>query len=266
MTTFDYETKVWGAPEIKPTPFYIQGLKLKYFLKDLRGRYGRVLDIGGGAGNMAKAVKKARPDLEVVVVDISHAALSAGKKQAQGVKFKFGSAEKLPFKNNSFDVVSMFDVLEHVNDIKALKEVKRVLKSKGMFHLFLPLDNEPGTIYYVIRKLGWQPKDTHTGHVKVYNDQDVEDLANKLGFKLIKKRFSFHYFFSIFDIAYFSLLEILHLHAPASIEGMIESKKHNPLVVIFNWFYRAVVIVGNIESMLLKHIPGGGGHFTFIKN
>lgn len=45
-----------------------------------------------------------------------------------------GSAEKIPFDNNTFDVVIMDAVLEHVQDVgKAFKEVSRVLKPNGEF-------------------------------------------------------------------------------------------------------------------------------------
>lgn len=45
-----------------------------------------------------------------------------------------GSAEKIPFDNNTFDVVIMDAVLEHVQDVgKAFQEVSRVLKPGGKF-------------------------------------------------------------------------------------------------------------------------------------
>jgi len=46
-----------------------------------------------------------------------------------------GRAEKLPFKDNYFDVVVLANVLDHVEQPeKALSEVKRVLKEDGIFH------------------------------------------------------------------------------------------------------------------------------------
>ncbi len=251
---FDYEKKIWGGPELKPSLFYIQGLKLRYLLSDLKDVTGKYLDIGCGAGNVPKAVKKARKDLDVYGADISKTALRAAKKHAGGVKFELGSTDKLPFRAGTFDAVSMFDVLEHVDDEKAMKEVWRVLKKNGLFHLFLPLDGQPGTLYYLMYKIGWQPKDKHTGHLKVYTDKDLEKLAKKTGFKLEEKRFSFHFLFSVFDLLFFSLLEIFKKDAPSSIEGMIEDKKSNILVKIFNFFYRFIIVMGSVDSLLLKHV------------
>lgn len=267
QTKFNYEKKIWGGPTVLPSPFYIQGLKLKYALEDLREIHGKVADIGCGAGNMAKALKRYRADLEVFGIDISKKAIAQAKKDAGGVIFKIGAVEALPFKERSLEAVCMFDVLEHVpRPQKVLSEVRRVLKKDGIFHLFLPLDAQPGTLYHLLYKIGWQPKNKHTGHLTVYRDSDVVKLAEKVGFKIIKNRFSFHWFFSVFDIVYFSLLGIFSLKAPSSIEGMIEKKKQNPFVFLFNLFYRMVVFFGNVESGMLKNVPGGGGQYLMRKS
>jgi len=51
-----------------------------------------------------------------------------------GAHTVIGDAEDLPFENNSFDVVIMDAVLEHIPDVsKAFKEVARVLRPNGVF-------------------------------------------------------------------------------------------------------------------------------------
>lgn len=157
----------------------------------------------------------------------------------------------------------MFDLLEHVeNPLTVLEEAKRVLKKNGIFHIFLPLDRQPGTLYQVMYKIGWQPKDKHTGHLHVYTDKMFEEQAKKVGFSIEKKKFSFHFLFSIFDIMYFSALELFNLKAPSSIEGMVEEKKENLFVRLFNILYRSVIFIGFIESRIFAKVSGGGGHFT----
>lgn len=266
MTSFDYESKVWGGIEIKPTPFYIQGLKLKYTLKDLEDVKGRVIDIGCGGGNIAKAIKKNRPDLSVYGADISRLAITQAKKHSEGVKFKVAPSEKLPYPSKYFDAITMYDVLEHVDSqYKVLNEMKRVLKDNGILHIFLPLDGQKGTIYQFLTWIGWKSKIKFTGHVIAYSDSDAIKIYKKAGFKVKAKRFSFHYFFSIFDFLYFTFLDVFKVKPTSSIEGEIEKRDGSFIFKIINVFYRLVVALGYIESVLLKDVPGGGADYLLTK-
>lgn len=263
LKEFNYENKVWGGGEVKVSPFYIQGLKLKYTLDAIKNVKGKILDIGCGGGNMAKAIKRERPDLKVYGIDISKTAIHAAKKNDQGVYFVNNSSESLSFKDNYFDAVVMYDVLEHVEKpAKTIKELKRVLKKDGLIHIFSPLDGQPWTLYWLILKLGWQPKNAHTGHLQVFSVNSFERLLNDYKLKITDKKYSFHFIFSIFDIAYFTFLEFIKYDPPSSIEGMIEKNKKNIFTSIFSIIYKFVVAIGHFESRILSGVPGGGGHFT----
>ncbi len=53
-------------------------------------------------------------------------------------------AEKIPFENDYFDVVTSFNSLDHVDNIDiTIKEIKRVLKPKGTFLLITDVNHEP---------------------------------------------------------------------------------------------------------------------------
>jgi len=53
-------------------------------------------------------------------------------------------AEKIPFKEEYFDVISSFNSLDHVDDIDTtITEIKRVLKPKGLFLLITDVNHEP---------------------------------------------------------------------------------------------------------------------------
>lgn len=56
-----------------------------------------------------------------------------------GPKLVNGSALQLPFTDNSFDLIIIQDVIEHLTDVNEFySEVKRVLKSKGTVYLSTP--------------------------------------------------------------------------------------------------------------------------------
>lgn len=264
---FDYEKKVWGAEEVRLSPFYIQGLKLRYTLDALKGIKGKVLDIGCGGGNMAKAIKFYRPDLDVYGIDISKTAIKVAKKNVEDVNFISASCEKIPFKDHTFDALVMYDVLEHMAyPDKTIIEMKRILKKGGLIHVFSPLDGQENTLYSLIYKIGWQPKNEHTGHLQVFSDESFTKLFKKHKLKFISKRYSFHFIFSMFDIAYFSIVKVLNLNPGSSIEGIIGKRKSNIFFNFFNLIYRIVIAIGYYESLLLSRIPGGGGHYTFNKS
>src|SRR5260370_11050354 len=97
LPAFDYEAKRWGSAPLRPRPRYMNGLKLRYLLADLAPIRGKVLDVGCGAGSVAKAVKRERPDLHVVWCDVSSSALAVAEASAEGVGFLPAQVEKLAF-------------------------------------------------------------------------------------------------------------------------------------------------------------------------
>ena len=102
----------------------------------------RVLEIGCGTGSLLLAVKRAQPDAEVVGLDPDPAALAISRRKADraGVSFQLdqGFADELPYPDASFDRVLssfMFHHLSREVKEKTLREVRRVLKPGGRFHM-----------------------------------------------------------------------------------------------------------------------------------
>lgn len=271
MTTlaFDYESKLWGAPEVRLKPTYMQALKLRYCLEDLEEITGRVLDIGCGAGNMPKAIKHYRQDLEVWGADLSVGAIRAALRSDEGAKFVPATGENLPFPDGFFDAVTMFDVLEHFPDPEdALQEIHRVLRPDGLFHLFLPLEKQPWTVYAPLYRAGWKAKEEHCGHVQFYSDVQSRKELTGAGFEVRNSRWSVHPIYAMVDVAYFTMLWLRGKPVSTSVEGFIHSNNGRPTVA--QWFVgvlkNALVAAGYYESRALRSLPGGGGHFTAIKS
>jgi ubiquinone/menaquinone biosynthesis C-methylase UbiE len=83
-----------------------------------------VLDVGTGSGLFAEAFSKR--NVKISGVDTNHEMLEAARKHLPETEFKEAPAEKLPFDNNSFDLVFLGLVFHEVNDYSgALKEAGR---------------------------------------------------------------------------------------------------------------------------------------------
>lgn len=108
---------------------------VRRIVKDLNRQEQRILDIGCGTGanlEMLSEFGKAEG------VDVSAEALAFC--QARGLQnVRQGEAERLPYEDNSFDLVTGLDVVEHLdNDVAGLQEMRRVLRPGGRALLFVP--------------------------------------------------------------------------------------------------------------------------------
>jgi len=71
-------------------------------------RTGTILDLGSGPGYLAIEIAKRSPSLQVYGIDLSRRMVKIARRHAKGVdnvRFVFGNAAKLPFKDNSIDLV-----------------------------------------------------------------------------------------------------------------------------------------------------------------
>ena len=102
---------------------------------DALGGEGRVLDVGTGDGQVARALTDA--GCAVVGVDPIRAQVRTAVERAGGPRYAMAAAEALPLVDGSFDGAVACLVFEHIDEIDAaLAEVARVLRPGGRF-LFL---------------------------------------------------------------------------------------------------------------------------------
>ncbi|HKZ39065.1 MAG TPA: bifunctional demethylmenaquinone methyltransferase/2-methoxy-6-polyprenyl-1,4-benzoquinol methylase UbiE [Chryseolinea sp.] len=105
-------------------------------LKPLQPKH--ILDVATGTGEFALQALELNPQ-KITGVDISEGMLDVGRKKITDrrleskVELIYGDSEKLPFKENKFDAVTVaFGVRNFENLNKGLKEIYRVLKPGGM--------------------------------------------------------------------------------------------------------------------------------------
>lgn len=95
-----------------------------------------ILDAGCGTGLLAKKLSAFG---EVIGIDVSNEALKFAKLRK--IRIKKASISKLPFSDNTFEVIVSIDVIYHreiTNDQIALNELFRVLKPNGILILRVP--------------------------------------------------------------------------------------------------------------------------------
>lgn len=151
-------------------------------------RQGRdLLDIGCGTGaNLPMLAREVGVKGSVTALDYSPLALQFAAhelnhlpEESKRITLLRGDATRLPFADNSFDLVTMLDVLEHVeDDLAAVREISRVLRPGGAFVLSVP----------AYQKL-WSAHDEALHHFRRYEYADLQSVLHQGGLQV--RRISF---------------------------------------------------------------------------
>jgi ubiquinone/menaquinone biosynthesis C-methylase UbiE len=95
----------------------------------------RILDVGCGVGAFVRRLREFSDDVYGFDIDEEH--VRRGAEQVPNLMLSVG--ESMPYPDNTFDVILMHEVLEHVaDDLATLREVRRVLKPGGRAVVFCP--------------------------------------------------------------------------------------------------------------------------------
>lgn len=146
--------------------------KFKKFLK------GEILEVGCGIGNFTLTLTEYGG---VWGIDINSKLIDIAKSRAKDkVKLGFGDIEegRYFFSNKRFDNVICLNVLEHIkNDKLALINIYKLLKKGGYLILLVPAHI---WLYGEIDKA--------IGHLRRYNQDQLNQSVKNIGFKIIKSR------------------------------------------------------------------------------
>ena len=126
--------------ELEQRHFWFRGRRAIFFdfiARELSGRGHdlEILEIGCGPGGMLSPLARFG---HLHGLDIAHDALAYCRHRGFP-DVVTGSGTELPFADGSFDVVALFDAIEHIpDDRQALAEVKRILKPGGLVFISVP--------------------------------------------------------------------------------------------------------------------------------
>lgn len=162
-------------------------LAIKYY--ELITKYkthGRILDIGCAAGFFLKVAKENGWD--TYGVEISNDTAEIARKR-YGLKVLTGSLKATSFIPNFFDVVTMWDVIEHVeNPIRTISIISRILKDDGILAISTPnIDGLFPKISYRVSNLinRWRhPEPPH--HLYQFSKKTMNRLLEQAGFNLLE--------------------------------------------------------------------------------
>jgi ubiquinone/menaquinone biosynthesis C-methylase UbiE len=103
-------------------------------MKDYRLNTEQVLEIGCSAGHRLNGIKEEFPGATVHGIDPSSDAVQYGMQYYKDINLHVATADTLPYKDSTFDVVIIgfvLYVIDRAAFYKVIAEVDRVLKNKG---------------------------------------------------------------------------------------------------------------------------------------
>ena len=141
----------------------------------------RILDVGCGTGANIKMLSQFG---EAEGVDVSDDALEFCRKK--GLKVEKGTAEELPFADESFDLTTALDVIEHLDDdVAGLKEMYRVTRKGGRSLIFVP------AFMWL-----WGVQDDISHHRIRYTKKQIVDRLKTAGYEIERATYANFTFFA----------------------------------------------------------------------
>ena len=159
----------WWDPNGEFRPLHeINPLRMNYISRNVNLAEKRVLDIGCGGGLLAEAM--AHHGAEVTAIDKSEASLSVARlhllESSLQIDYQNSSAEELAQTQASqFDVITCFEMLEHVPDPPSVITACQTLVKPGGMVLFATINRNPKSYLFAIigaeYVLNLLPRGTH---------------------------------------------------------------------------------------------------------
>lgn len=140
---------------------------------------GKILDIGAGTGSFLSKYKDG--GWEVEGVELTPAAVKYAKK-AYDIKLRNGDLFSFKLKTDSYDVITMNEVLEHMhNPLETLIKINSLLNKNGFIVITVP--NVAGFGRRIFGKdwFPWQPP----RHLYHFSPSTLSEILKKAGFKKI---------------------------------------------------------------------------------
>lgn len=141
-----------------------------------------IIDIGCGTGGNYEFLENFGN-----VLGADNSAFAVKYCREKGKPVKFVSGNPLPFPDGSYDLITLFDVLEHIeDDKKMLEECRRILKKGGKIVATVPA-----------YKSLWSDHDEILGHYRRYSKKELLDKVESADFETIKVSYCITFMFPL---------------------------------------------------------------------
>jgi len=204
---------------------FVRSIMVKRKLRLLQKHHpkqGNLLDIGCGTGTFLEAALKA--NYTITGIEPNEKARAIANKKCNNQVYDQEKINQLP--QHSFDVVTMWHVLEHIpNPEKHLETVKKLLKPQGVLFVAVPNFKSYDATFY---KQFWAAYDVPR-HLWHFSQMAIHKLAEKTNMKVVATQPM------LFDSFYVSLLS---------------EKYKNGKMNIFRAFY--IGLLSNTKAMQTK--------------
>ena len=233
--------------ELEDTHWWFQGRRRIFFhlldkaLGDSTSR--RVLDVGCGAGGMLAGLQRYGTTWGI---DFSHE--MARECRARGFNNVLAaSATDLPMEPERFDLVTLFDCLEHIDDDRAaLNEAQRVLRPDGLLFVSVPA-------YQFL----YAQNDRLAHHKRRYTLSALRAKIHSSGFKVIHASYINFWLFPIIlpTVLFIKLKDYV-------LSG--DGKTTNLSYPLPTWMHRCLAAIFSSERRLVSRWTSPVGHSLFV--
>lgn len=163
----------------------INKYRLKAILRLLKGKEGKLLDVGCSDGKFIEHYT--HKGFDCYGIDISNKAIRFGKKRGISIKNR-DISKKMPYDSNLFDIITCGQVLEHLLDpLYTVKEMYRILKNEGVIIITVPNLCMLRNLFLIIEGKALSYSCTFDGpHYRDYCENEIIRLLATAGFRKIR--------------------------------------------------------------------------------
>ncbi len=143
----------------------------------------QLVDLGCGGGTLLYNIRKIHSTMNLYGIDSSEVICKDTQRWLRNVTILCQDILNTDFESGSFDIAASTMVIEHLDDNQFLKEINRILKTKGHFLCTTVLKSNNARYFYKNEEGACVLEPTHLR--EYISIQSFEDLFKKNGFSII---------------------------------------------------------------------------------